>query len=78
MNVIAVRLAMNHNLEGGSELHQMLETLFSSKMTVQEQAEKRFGQLISALLKDGLTEVVERVAVDEEVRAEYYKKYNIQ
>ena len=119
MNVIAVRLAMNHNLEGGSELHQMLETLFSSKMTVQEkeeklekefgmriteevkkgadsmcnisdlieeqgikkglqQGEKRFGQLISALLKDGLTEVVERVAVDEEVRAEYYKKYNIQ
>lgn len=139
MNVIAVRLALNGNLEGGGELHQMLETLFSSRLTVQEKEEKlekefgmritegvkkgadsmcnisdlieeqatkrglekgmqqglqqgmqqgmqqglqqgenRLGKLISALLKDGLTEVVERVAVDEEVRAEYYKKYDIQ
>ena len=114
MNVIAVRLAVNGNLEGGSELHQMLETLFSSKMTVQEKEERlekefgmriteevrkgadsmcnysdfvegqgikkgesRLGKLISALLKDGLTDVVECVAVDEVVRAEYYKKYNI-
>ena len=118
MNVIAVRLALNEHLEGGGQLHQMLETLFSSKMTIQEKEEKlekefgmriteevkkgadfmcnisdlieeqgikkglqqgenRFGRLVSALLKDGLTEVVERVAVDEEARAEYYKKYNI-
>ena len=118
INVIAVRLALNEHLEGGGELHQMLETLFSSKMTIREKEEKlekefgmriteevkkgadsmcnisdlieeqgikkglqqgenRFGRLVSALLKDGLTEVVERVAVDEEVRAEYYKKYNI-
>ena len=118
INVIAVRLALNEHLEGGGELHQMLETLFLSKMTIREkeaklekefgmriteevkkgadsmcnisdlieeqgikkglqQGENRFGRLVSALLKDGLTEVVERVAVDEEVRAEYYKKYNI-
>ena len=119
MNVIAVRLAVNENLGGGSELHQMLETLFSSSMTVQEKEEKlekefgmrmteavregansmcnysdfveeqgvkkgitkgetRLGTLITILLKDGLTDVVELVAVDEKVRAEYYKKYNIE
>lgn len=119
MNVIAVRLAVNENLGGGSELHQMLETLFSSSMTVQEKEEKlekefgmrmteavregansmcnysdfveeqgvkkgitkgetRLGTLITILLKDGLTDAVELVAVDEKVRAEYYKKYNIE
>ncbi len=119
MNVIAVRLAVNENLGGGSELHQMLETLFSSRMTVQEKEEKlekefgmrmteavkegansmcnysdfvedqgvkkgiekgetRLGTLITILLKDGLTDVVELVATDEKVRAEYYKKYNIE
>ena len=130
MNVIAVRLAINKAMEGGSDLHQMLETLFTSKMTVQEKEEKlekefgmritetvkkgansmcnisdlieeqatkrglekgmqqglqqglqqgetKLGNLISILLKEGLTDVVERVAVDENVRAEYYKKYHI-
>lgn len=122
MNVIAVRLAVNKKLETGSELHQMLETLFSSRMTVQEKEEKlekefgmrmteavkkgansmcnysdfveeqgikkgikqgleqgetKLGKLVSALLKDGLTDIVERVALDGKVRAEYYKKYNI-
>lgn len=42
-----------------------------------QQGENRLGKLITALLKDGLTDVVECVAVDEVVRAEYYKKYNI-
>lgn len=42
-----------------------------------QQGETKLGKLISALLKDGLTNAVERVAVDEEIRAEYYKKYNI-
>ena len=130
MNVIAVRLAMNEKLETGSELHQMLETLFTSKMTVQEKEQKlekefgmritekvkkgansmcnisdlieeqatkrglekgmkqglqqglqqganQLGELITLLLKDGLTDVVELVAKDETVRAQYYKKYNI-
>jgi hypothetical protein len=117
MNVIAVRLAVNKQLETGSELHQMLETLFSSRMTVREKEEKlekefgmriteevkkgansmcnysdfvegqgikkgieqgetRLGKLISVLLEQGLTDAAKRVAVDEEVRAEYYKKYN--
>ena len=40
MNVVAVRLAVDEALEGGSELHQMLETLFASEMTVQEKEEK--------------------------------------
>ena len=40
--------------------------------------ETRLGTLITILLKDGLTDVVELVAVDEKVRAEYYKKYNIE
>ena len=127
MNVIAVRLAVNETLGGGTELHQMLETLFSSKMTIQEKEEKlekelgmrmverikegansmcnysdfveehamksglekgmkqglqqgetKLGKLVSALLKDGLTDIVELVAVDETARAEYYKKYNIE
>ena len=130
MNVIAVRLAINKALEGGSDLHQMLETLFTSKMTVQEKEEKlekefgmritetvkkgansmcnisdlieeeatkrglekgmqqglqqglqqganQLGELITALLRDGLTDVVELVAKDEAVREQYYKKYNI-
>ena len=42
-----------------------------------QQGETKLGQLVAVLLKDGLTEVIERVAVDEEARAEYYKKYNI-
>ena len=130
MNVIAVRLAINKAMEGGSDFHQMLENLFTSKMTVQEKEEKlekefgmritetvkkgansmcnisdlieeqatkrglekgmqqglqqglqqgetKLGNLVSILLKEGLTDVVERVAVDENVRAEYYKKYHI-
>ena len=42
-----------------------------------QQGETKLGQLVAVLLKDGLTGVIERVAVDEEARAEYYKKYNI-
>jgi flagellar biosynthesis/type III secretory pathway protein FliH len=42
-----------------------------------QQGETKLGNLISILLKEGLTDVVERVAVDENVRAEYYKKYHI-
>ena len=95
MNIIAVRLAVDNKMEGGDAIHQMLETLFSSKMTVWEKEEKlekefgmriketvkeganQFGELITALLADGLVDVVEQVAKDEKVRREYFKKYNI-
>ena len=130
MNVIAVRLARNEMLEDGSELHQMRETLFSSKMTAQEKEEKlekefgmrmkemvkkgadfmfsysdlveehatkrglekgmkqgleqglqqgetRFGELVTVLLKEGHTDLIELVATDEQARAEYYEKYGI-
>ena len=50
MNVIAVRLAVNGNLKCESELHCMLETLFSSKMTVQE---KEFGMRMTEAVKEG-------------------------
>jgi len=42
-----------------------------------QQGETKLGILVSALLKDGQTDIVELVAVDETARAEYYKKYNI-
>ncbi len=47
---------MNMALEGGSDLHQMLETLFTSKMTVQEKEEKlekEFGMRITETVKKG-------------------------
>lgn len=36
MSVIAVRLAVNKDKKGGNPLHKMLETLFSSKLSIQE------------------------------------------
>ena len=56
MNVVAVRLAVDEALEGGCELHQMLETLFASEMTVQEKEEKLekdFGMRMTETVKEG-------------------------
>ena len=40
MSVIAVRLAVNKDKEGGNPLHNMLETLFSSRLSLQENEKK--------------------------------------
>ena len=43
-----------------------------------KQGANQLGELITVLLKEGLTDIVALVAKDEEVREEYYKKYNIE
>ena len=40
--------------------------------------EDKLSQLVTALLDDGLVDVVRQVASDAKVREEYYKKYGIQ
>lgn len=42
-----------------------------------EEGENRLGKLVEVLLEEGLDDIVKLVAIDETVRAEYYKKYNI-
>lgn len=56
MSVIAVRLAVDKEKEGGNQLHGMLETLFSKKMSVQEKEEKlerNFGMRMTEKVKEG-------------------------
>ena len=60
------------------EEHAMKSGLEKGMKQGLQQGETKLGKLVSALLKDGLTDIVELVAVDETARAEYYKKYNIE
>ena len=56
MSVIAVRLAVNKDKEGGNPLHNMLETLFSSRLSIQEKEKKleqEFGMRMTEEVKKG-------------------------
>ena len=56
MSVIAVRLAVNKDKEGGNPLHNMLETLFSSRLRIQEKEKKleqEFGMRMTEEVKKG-------------------------
>ena len=56
MSVIAVRLAVNKEKKGGNPLHKMLETLFSSKLSIQEKEKKleqEFGMSMTEEVKKG-------------------------
>lgn len=56
MSVVAVRLAVDRERDGGNELHGMLETLFSKKLSVQEKEDKlehEFGMRMTEEVKGG-------------------------
>ena len=42
-----------------------------------KEGEDKLSKLISVLLEDGLVDIIRLVTSDEETRAKYYKKYNI-
>lgn len=53
------------------------ELLKDEREAGRREGEDKISKLISLLLADGLTDIVELVVNDEDSRAKYYKKYNI-
>ena len=63
--------------EMGARYMTFQELLKDEREAGRKEGEDKLSKLISLLLADGLTNIVELVVNDEDARAKYYKKYNI-
>ena len=63
--------------EMGARYMTFQELLKDEREAGRKEGEDKLSNLISLLLAEGLTDIVELVVNDEDARTEYYKKYNI-